>query len=202
MFISSPEITRNVIVACLAFFTLNSMAISQHVSVEDSADTNIEAPLSENELRVKRTTRWAACVPGSGQMINKKYWKAPIVWGALATSVFFISDNTHVMNDFKQAWHYETDDNPETSSDLVDSNGNLYSVADLKSGTYLFRRYRDLSYLSFVGVYLLQIVDANVDAHMRFFDSSEDLSFHVIPPRSKSEPWLLGLNITLGNKHK
>mgnify|MGYP006094051049 CR=1 FL=1 len=193
MSISANVITRGALLACIAFFTINLSGLSQQLEAKD-------APLSENEIRIKNTTRWAACIPGSGQLINRKYWKAPIVWGALATSVFFICDNTMQMNQFKQGWIYETDDDPYTTSYLVDTNGNLYSVDDLENGTYLFRRYRDLSYLSFVGIYLLQIVDANVDAHMRFFDSSEDLSFHVIPPQTRFEPWQLGLNITLGNK--
>jgi len=191
--ISANVISKGALLACIALFTLNLSALSQQVEAED-------APLSENEIRIKNTTRWAACIPGSGQLINRKYWKAPIVWGALATSVFFICDNTLQMNEFKQGLTYATDDDPETWSELVDTNGNLYSVDDLENGTYLFRRYRDLSYLGIVGIYLLQIVDANVDAHMRFFDSSEDLSFHVIPPQTRFEPWQLGLNITLGNK--
>lgn len=191
--ITKGALAKCALVACIAFFTPTFSGLSQQTEVED-------APLSENEIRIKNTTRWAACIPGSGQLINRKYWKAPIVWVALATSVFFICDNTLQMNEFKQGWIDETDDDPETWCELVDTNGNLYTVDDLENGTYLFRRYRDLSYLSLVGVYLLQIVDANVDAHMRFFDSSEDLSIRVIPPKSRFEPWQLGLNITLGNK--
>ena len=190
---SAIVITKGALLTCVAFFTMTFSGLSQQIETED-------APLSETEIRIKNTTRWAACIPGSGQLINRKYWKAPIVWGALATSVFFICNNTLQMNEFKQGWIDETDDDPETWSELVDTNGNLYSVDDLENGTYLFRRYRDLSYLSLAGIYLLQIVDANVDAHMRFFDSSEDLSFHVIPPKTRFEPWQLKLNITLGNK--
>ena len=81
----------------------------------------------------------------------------------------------------------------------LDNNGNLYLVSDLEDGTYFYRRNRDLSYLSFFGVYLLSIIDANVDAHMKFFDASEDLSLKVIPPnQSRSRGvWQIGLTIKM-----
>jgi len=158
-----------------------------------------EKILSENELRVKNTTTWAMIIPSSGQIINKKYWKAPIVLGGLGASVYYVMDNSAEMNLFLENWGYETDDNPLTFSNLTDNNGDLYTVTDLKDGAYFYRRNRDLSYLSFFGVYLLSVIDANVDAHMKFFDSSEDLSLRVIPPnwgRSK-EVWQVGLTLKI-----
>lgn len=156
--------------------------------------------LTESQIRVRNTTRWAAVVPGSGQIINKKYWKAPIVYASLGTSVYFIIDNTEQMNEFKQAWIYETDDDETTFSELTDSNGDLYNDTELENGTYLFRRYRDLSYLALAGVYILQIIDANVDAHMRFFDANDDLSLSVSPPYSNSiraDVWQVGIKFRL-----
>ena len=76
----------------------------------------------------------------------------------------------------------------------------LYSETELRNNTYLFRRYRDLSYLAYVGIYLLQIIDANVDAHMRFFDSNDDLSFSLVPPNSgrvATNFWQVGLKLNI-----
>ena len=70
----------------------------------------------------------------------------------------------------------------------------------MENNTYLFRRYRDLSYLALAGIYVLQIIDANVDAHMRFFDSNDDLSFSISPPYSSSskiDVWQVGLKLRL-----
>ena len=141
-----------------------------------------EKILSENELRVKKTTTWAMLLPSSGQIMNKKYWKAPIVLGGLGASVYYMIDNSSEMNLFLENWGYETDDDPLTESNLTDNNGNLYTASDLKDGAYFYRRNRDLSYLSFFGVYLLSVIDANVDAHMKFFDANEDISLRMIPP--------------------
>ena len=158
-----------------------------------------EKTLSENELRVKNTTTWAMILPSSGQIINKKYWKAPIVLGGLGASVYYVIDNSTEMNLFLENWGYETDDDPLTNSNLTDNNGYLYTVTDLKDGAYFYRRNRDLSYLSFFGVYLLSVIDANVDAHMKFFDASEDLSLRVIPPSwgRSNEVWQVGLTLKI-----
>jgi len=182
----------------LSVFAMPLLISAQEEDVEDVVEE-----LSPSQLKIRNTTKWAACIPGSGQVINRKYWKAPIVWGGIAASVFFISENTRLMNEFHEAWGYETDEDPLTNSTMTDSNGNMYTLADLENNTYLFRRNRDLSYLSFLGVYLLQIVDANVDAHMRFFDADEDLSFSVIPPnsyRNRTDIWQVGLKINLARK--
>ena len=172
------------------------------LSVSSSAqDIEIKKPiLTESQIRVRNTTKWAACVPGSGQVINRKYWKAPIVLGALSTSVFFIIDNTATFNEFKDNLQYLTDDDPLTIHTLTDDQGDLYSETELRDNAYLFRRYRDLSYLACVGIYLLQIIDANVDAHMRFFDSSDDLSFSFVPPNSgnfTTNLWQVGLKLNI-----
>ena len=158
-----------------------------------------EIKLSENQVRVKKTTKWAMILPSSGQVINQKYWKAPIVLGGLGTSVYFIIDNSAEMNVFLENWGFETDNDPMTTSSLRDNNGNLYSTTDLKDGAYFYRRNRDLSILSFFGVYLLSVIDANVDAHMKFFDASEDLSMRVIPPTQKNTRgvWQVGLTLKI-----
>ena len=172
-----------------------------------------EKILSENELRVKNTTTWAMLLPSSGQIINKKYWKAPIVLAGLGASIYYVIDNSNEMNLFLENWEYETDGDAFymsinddgktvrvlTESSLTDNNGNLYTVSNLKDGAYFYRRNRDLSYLSFFGVYLLSVIDANVDAHMKFFDASEDISMRVIPPnwgRSRGA-WQVGITVKI-----
>ena len=169
--------------------------------------------LSENELRVKNTTTWAMLLPSSGQIINKKYWKAPIVLGGLGASVYYVIDNSTEMNLFLENWGYETDGDAFymrinddgktvrviTESNLTDNNGNLYTVSDLKDGAYFYRRNRDLSYLSFLAVYILSVIDANVDAHMKFFDANEDISLKMIPPNwgHSREVWQVGLTLKI-----
>lgn len=182
----------------IAIITFPLFGLSQEKN--SKRESTKKSELTESQIRARKTTKWAAIIPGSGQIINRKYWKVPLVYLALGSSVYMIKYNTDLMNEFKDNWAKEIDDDPNTSSDMVDPNGVLYSSTDLKNGTYLFKRNRDLSYLYFVGIYLLQLIDANVDAHMRFFDSSEDLSLNLIPPYSGYTPtqsWQVGLKLNL-----
>ena len=175
-------------ITCKHIFFVALIALVSSSILAQKADST----QTSNQLRIKRTTTWAACLPSSGQIINKKYWKAPIVLGALGASVYYISENTNQMQSFKQAWQFEVDDDPTTNSTLVNSNGDLYSIDELEDATFLYRRNRDLSYLSFFTFYLLQIVDANVDAHLKYFDADENLSLRLIPPM-QTDVWQLGL---------
>lgn len=117
----------------------------------------------------------AAVLPGSGQIYNKKYWKAPIVWGGIGLCVYFIQDNTKNFNTFSKAYIAEVDGDPNTV------NTTEYNGAQLDQLQETYRRWRDLSYVSLAAVYLLQMLDANVDAHLFYFDVNEDLSMQVTP---------------------
>lgn len=120
-------------------------------------------------LRVHRTTVWATCVPGAGQIRNRKYWKAPIVWGAVGFLGDALVYNIREFNNSKTWLRYETDDNPLTL------NPSGLSAAVLEERAVFYRRQRDLSVLGLLGVHALSILDANVDAHLMDFDVSENL---------------------------
>lgn len=130
---------------------------------------------------------WLAMVfPGGGQIYNRKYWKLPIVYGGLAGCAYALSWNNKMYKDYAQAYRDLLDDNPNTNSykTLLPSSSR-YSTTQLttilKNRKDLYRRYRDLSIFSLIGVYLLSIVDAYVDAELSNFDISPDLSMKIEP---------------------
>ena len=130
---------------------------------------------------------WLAMVfPGGGQIYNRKYWKLPIIYGGLAGCAYALSWNNKMYKDYAQAYRDLLDDNPNTNSfkTLLPASAN-YSTTQLttilKNRKDLYRRYRDLSIFSLIGVYLLSIVDAYVDAELSNFDISPDLSMRVAP---------------------
>lgn len=138
--------------------------------VVSAADGNLMENLrSEKEQRVHRTTVWAACVPGAGQLANRKYWKAPIVWGAMGYMVDYCAFNVRQFQFAKEQLVAETDGDPATinSTDLT--------AAELTESAVFYRRNRDLAVLGMVGIHLLSILDANVDAHLMDFDVSDNL---------------------------
>lgn len=144
----------------------------------------------------------AAILPGYGQILNRKYWKLPIVYGGFLGMAYLISWNSTYYNSYKTAYldiyRYNTD---ATYKSIVDKNPNAASFIQilpkgrkiddyggittftqlLKSKQDSYRRYRDLSIIATVGYYALTIVDAFVDAQLYDFDISPDLSMNIQP---------------------
>jgi len=130
-------------------------------------------------------------VPGAGQIYNKKYWKAPIVWGGLGLSIYFVADNQTQFIRYRDAYRNRINEIPQPEFDG-------FSLSALKAERDLYQRNRDFAaVLGLVG-YLLNVVDATVDGHLFHFDVSDDLSLHWQPsapaPIQGFQP---GLTLTL-----
>ena len=132
---------------------------------------------------------WLALVcPGAGQIYNKKYWKLPILYGGLLGCTYAFLWNQQMYKDYSQAYLDIMDNDPNTKSylDLLPPNYDITGKEDqfkkiFKNKKDFYRRYRDLSIFSFIGVYLLSVVDAYVDAQLSVFDISKDLSLRIAP---------------------
>ena len=128
----------------------------------------------------------AVVFPGGGQIYNRKYWKLPIIYGGFAGCAYALSWNGKMYKDYSQAYLDIMDSNPNTKSyeDLLPPNS-TYNEEQLKNTLKrrkdMFRRYRDLSIFAFIGVYLISIIDAYVDAELSNFDITPDLSMKVEP---------------------
>jgi hypothetical protein len=120
-----------------------------------------------------KATVLALTLPGAGQAYNRKYWKMPIVYGGLGTCVYFIARNTKEYRFYKNEYIKAADTDPNTVSE--------YSASQLQPVMETYHRWMDISYFSLIGVYALQALDANVDAHLFKFDISKDLSFYWTP---------------------
>ena len=127
-------------------------------------------------LAPARAAFYSAVLPGLGQAYTKKYWKIPIVYAAIGTGIYFYLDNNRNYNDFRDIFKRRlagfTDDrfiNQQTGEILV-SNEQLISLQER------FRRDQELSLLLTVAAYLLNIVDANVTAHLQQYNITDDLS--------------------------
>lgn len=132
---------------------------------------------------------WLAIVfPGAGQIYNRKYWKLPLFYGGFLGCVYAISWNNTMYRDYSQAFIDIMDDDPNTRSYVnflprnYDADANRSRLQELfrKKKDY-YRRYRDLSIFATIGVYLLSILDAYIDAELSSFDISRDLSMKVRP---------------------
>ena len=135
-----------------------------------------------------KATWLALVIPGGGQIYNRKFWKLPIFYGGFAGCAYALTWNGKMYRDYSDAYR-----------DAVNENWNSSSIQDLLPPGYLnqvstsqltetlrrrkdtYRRWRDLSIFAFIGVYLLSVIDAYVDAELSNFDISPDLSMKVEP---------------------
>ena len=131
----------------------------------------------------------SALFPGLGQVYNRRYWKLPIVVGAYLGLGYATSWNNGMLDDYSRAYRDIMDNDPTTNSYMdffpptvtEDSLDKTWLTSLLQSRKNFYRRNRDLCILSMVGVYLLAMVDAYVDASLSHFDVSPDLSMDVSP---------------------
>ena len=140
---------------------------------------------STNEVSsVKKATTLSLICPGAGQIYNKSYWRAPIVWGGLASMIYVVDWNNRGFQRFKKAYSLLSDyeQNPDKYPDgPADEFKGRYSSTFIKNLRDSNRRNRDLSILLTAGVYIFQAVDAHVDAHLKDFDISDDLTVDLKP---------------------
>lgn len=129
----------------------------------------------------------AAILPGAGQIYNRRWWKLPLVYGALGGVVYgeyFYQTNYRQYADASNQIKAESNlpNGLRVGSDRLPLPVRReLSVAGIDNGVVFYRGYRDIFYLYIALAYTMQIVDAVVDAHLRNFDVSDDLSLHWEP---------------------
>lgn len=122
-----------------------------------------------NPLAPTKAAFYSAILPGLGQAYDKKYWKIPIVYGAMGTSIYFYLDNNKKYHRYRDAYKMRL-------AGQKDEFYGEYSDQVLINAQRTFQRNRDLSFLLTVGFYVLNIVDANVTAHLLQFNVNDNLS--------------------------
>ena len=131
----------------------------------------------------------SALCPGLGQIYNRRYWKLPIVVGSFVGLSYGAAWNNRMYKDYSKGYRDVMDDDPDTRS-YMDFFPPTVKESDLdtawlqkvlKNKRDYYRRYREICVIAMVGVYLLNIVDAYVDASLAHFDISSDLTLDVSP---------------------
>ena len=135
---------------------------------------------------INKATTLAMICPGAGQIYNKSYWRLPIVVGGFATTIYCIDWNNRGYQRFQKAYRLlaEYEANPDPTlypNGSPDEFNGRYSASFLKNLRNSYRRNRDLCIILTAGLYILQVVDAHVDAHLRDYDISKDLSVSLTP---------------------
>lgn len=170
------------VLVCL--FTILSSAQDKKVKPELPnaiiVDSIIKKSNNIDALLPAKAAFFSAILPGLGQAYNKKYWKIPIVYAAIGTGVYFYINNDKELNRYRDAFKRRlagfTDD-----EFYFDAQGNRLATPSittdrLQDAQKLFRRNKEVSLLVILGFYALNIIEANVDAHLLQYNIDKNLS--------------------------
>lgn len=185
---------------------VNGVAIQEMQKIDD--DEFSDQPMRVFNPDPVRAVWLSALFPGLGQLYNRRYWKLPLVVGGFMGLGYGTSWNNMMLRDYTRAYNDLLDNDPTTKSYMdffppTTQEGSLdktWLSRLLKSRKDYYRRNRDLCIISMVGVYLLAMVDAYVDASLAHFDISPDLSMQLQPaviPDTRSRIPGLGLQWAL-----
>ncbi len=144
----------------------------------------------------RKATILSAILPGSGQIYNAKYWKAPVIYAALGGLGYWGYTN------HKKYKFYSNNLLAQNDDDVTTINSTLYSNEQLITQKKYYKKYRDVAIMLGAAVYVLNIIDANVDAHLKTFDVSDDLSLQLKPYSNFSYNNKLEAGLTLKLKFK
>ncbi|MEL1243307.1 DUF5683 domain-containing protein [Flavobacterium sp. DGU11] len=166
---------RSLLSIVILLFILTSVPAfaQEEVKVIDtpkSKDSLLLKPYKLDALAPSKAAFYSAIVPGLGQVYNKKYWKLPLVYGGMGLSLYYYTFNNNKYHEYRDAYKARLAGRPVTGQ--LAELGNDRLIAAQK----FHQRNRDLSLLLTVGIYVLNIVDANVDAHLQQFNVNENLS--------------------------
>jgi len=186
---------KKILFSILVLFITNCLYSQKDTTTVKEKNMLAQAELPQgvyNPLSPSKAAFYSAILPGMGQIYNKKYWKAPIVWGALAGTTYLYIDNNSIYKRYRTAFKLRKAGLQDEFT-LIDAAGNttvLISEAGLENAQKQLRENRDLALLSSVLVYVLQIVEASVNAHLLQFNTDDSLTFR---------PALMPDNMNLAN---
>lgn len=189
--IALDSIYRNMPFETQALSPDNSRVAQKRNSGQTAKEPKIWKPDPE------KATWLALIIPGGGQIYNRKYWKLPIVYGGFVGCLYAYNWNGQMYKDYRQAYLDIMDSDPNTDSfkDFFRPGYNFdankeYLKNVFKKRKDRYRRWRDLSIFTFIGVYAISVIDAYVDAQLSSFDITEDINLTIEPQqiRGNGEP--------------
>lgn len=157
--------------SAIIFFSLSFNCVAQSDTLKADKTKSKKAIYKE----ARKTTVMSAIIPGLGQAYNRKWWKVPVVYAGIGGFGYLFYANQQKYSFYGKNLKAENDGDPNTLNETKYSSDQLLT---LKND---FRKYRDLGIIGCAIIYVLNIVDANVDAHLKTFDVSDDLSLELKP---------------------
>ncbi len=162
-------------------------SVQLHVAVTDTVAVVKKAKVEGYWQPDPQRAMWYSMLcPGLGQIYNRSYWKVPLIYGIGVACVYVVSFQGRMYNEYSNAYYSIMDHDPYTNDyvpifDGLEGVSRDWQVSTLRKKMDTYRRYRDLCIFGTVILYVGNVLDAFVDAHLYDFSISEDLSLRVVP---------------------
>lgn len=178
------KIFRTLIALTFFVFALSGALSAQKVSSPETTRVHTTDSALQKKHSPQIAIALSAVLPGAGQIYNKKAWKLPIVYGCLGVSSYFIYDFATQMKSYRNEYRYRMlGDHTMLDPELAD-----FDDATVLSLKQTYMRYMEIAIAATGIFYLLNIIDAAVDAHLYYFDITDDLSMRVAPKFAPASP--------------
>jgi len=163
---------------CLLFVLPGALLPFPAISQTDTTTVELPDSILQKRHSPTQATLMSACLPGLGQLYNKKYWKIPIIYAGFGVMTYFIATNADEYINYKCAYIEKSYGNTNGNYAYL---ANKYTKEELLSAREYYRRNLEISCLITALWYVLNIVDAAVDAHLYTYNISDRLSLRVEP---------------------
>ena len=140
----------------------------------------VETVMVKNKQHDPKKATYLALIPGAGQAYNHKYWKMPIVYAGFGTTIYFAITNGSDYRLYRDAYDYKTGINTHVSQEAINESVK-YTEDNLITLRDYYRGNMELSWILTAAWYIIQIIDANVDAHFFYYDVGDDLTLQIEP---------------------
>lgn len=186
--------TKKTVLLTLAIVIVFTIAVPLRVQAQQDTTQNSSNSTSVQEHSPLKAVVLSAIVPGLGQAYNRKLWKVPLIYAGFGSLIYFADYNAQKYDTFSRYYA-----NSQVKGPIELETGGI-EAKGLQVRKKHYKRMRDLTYIMIAGLYVLNIIDASVDAHMFYYDVSKDLSFRVEPAIfqiNKEESQTMGIRLAL-----
>jgi hypothetical protein len=187
------------VIECFFGVKLLAQSDSLSVKVKDTLPQTVQVKKTWNTdpLSPARAAFYSAILPGLGQAYNKSYWKIPIVYLAIGIPTYLYVVNDKELDRYRTAYKRRLDGLTDDEFYVGRTDGNPRLSTDaLRRAQDTYRRNKEMAMLFAIGFYALNIIEANVDAHLKQFNVNENLSLEPYLYQNRYSNTYVGLTCT------
>ena len=160
-------------------------------------DKPVETVMVQAKYHDPKKATLLALIPGAGQAYNHKYWKMPIVYAGFGATVYFAITNGSDYRLYRDAYDYKMGINTHVSQEAIEESAK-YTEDNLITLRDYYRGNMELSWILTAAWYIIQVIDANVDAHFFYYDVGDNLTLQIEPQFNTINEFNLGYGNNIG----